>query len=158
MEATPERRAERNYEIGHSQGSFCMPRCKNTSDVFVAPVFTGCNETSNWKLLSAATSYARSPIVCTVHTQSFQSRFCCSVLPIPCPESRCCSLPFEFILEKTMSGIRERNDWLKRVTCVPICTHSVHPTTPDRFVAIESSEERAKDPRSPSYDTSSRLV
>lgn len=82
MEATPERRAERNYEIGHSQGSFCMPRCKNTSDVFVAPVFTGCNETSNWKFLSAATSYARSPIVCTVHTQSLQSRFCCSVLPI----------------------------------------------------------------------------
>lgn len=77
-----------------------------------------------------------------------------------CPESRCRSLPFEFILEKTMSGIREKHDWLKRlrVTCVPICTHLVHPTTPDRFVAIESSEERAKDPRSPSYDTSSRLV
>lgn len=37
-------RRERDYEIGHSQGSFCMTRCKNTSDVFVAPVFTGCNE------------------------------------------------------------------------------------------------------------------
>lgn len=74
----PRQRSEprRDYEIGHSQGSLCMPRCKNTSDVFVAPVFTGCNETSNWKFLSATNSYARSPIVCTMHTQSFQSRFC----------------------------------------------------------------------------------
>lgn len=32
----PRQRSEprKDYEIGHSQGSLCMPRCKNTSDTF----------------------------------------------------------------------------------------------------------------------------
>lgn len=138
MEATPERRAERNYEIGHSQGSFCMPRCKNTSDVFVAPVFTGCNETSNWKLLSAATSYARSPIVCTVHTQSFQSRFTLLGSSYTVPRAAVARYRSNSSSRRQCQGL-ERNGLVETLTrtCVPICTRLVHPTTPDRFVAME---------------------
>ena len=106
MQTTPDRR-ERDYEIGHSQGSFCMTRCKNTSDVFVAPVFTGCNERRrNWKFLSAATSYARSPIVYTVHTQSFQSRFCSPRFFLYSGET--CAVVAPRRSRNTMSGIRKK--------------------------------------------------
>ena len=139
-----------------------MTRCKNTSDRFRCTcVYRLQRETSNWKFLSAATSYARSPIVYTVHTQSFQSRFCSAWFFLYSGETCCCSSP----LEKTMSGIRK-----KRLAGTLSCVRRPHVSTDlhtlfvrnkrhDRLAVTESSEERSSlESRAFSFDTSSELA